>query len=326
LKNLLREAAGRLDTLREGAAAEILAPFDRLVAADSVAFWRHQEPALALFAAPGLCRSVAIPYPIAERLEVGERFVLRPLLPLLDRPTFYVLALSRNEVRLVEVRGQTVRRVDLAGVPGTLVEALGDQTTPQYLQGHSASSAAAPERPVVHGRGPAKEDEKSELLRYFRRVDAELAGHLRDKDAPVALAGVEYLLPIFRAASGLPGLVAEAIAGNSEHLSDAELARRARPCVQPSLDAARRHAAERFEALAGSGRVAQRIQEALGAARAGRVDVLFLSTAAERRAGPGDDDLLDLAACLTLTHGGTVYAVAPAEVPGGAELAAIFRY
>jgi hypothetical protein len=39
-----------------------------------------------------------------------------------------------------------------------------------------------------------------------------------------------------------------------------------------------------------------------------------------------DDDLLDEAATQTLLHGGTVYAVEQAKIPGESLLAAVFRY
>ena len=39
-----------------------------------------------------------------------------------------------------------------------------------------------------------------------------------------------------------------------------------------------------------------------------------------------DDDLLDIAATQTLLHGGLVYAVEQANVPGGGLLTAVFRY
>lgn len=39
-----------------------------------------------------------------------------------------------------------------------------------------------------------------------------------------------------------------------------------------------------------------------------------------------DDAFLDLAGVQTLLNGGAVYAVQPAQVPGGHELAAVLRY
>ena len=37
-------------------------------------------------------------------------------------------------------------------------------------------------------------------------------------------------------------------------------------------------------------------------------------------------DLFDLAAVQTLSNGGTVYAVEPGEMPGGGEVAAVYRF
>ncbi len=330
-KNLLHRAEERL--AGSPAAKDLLAPVHDLV--DEVEFWRHQEEALALFLADGFVRAVPIPFPVEERLEVGNRFVIRPLLPLLETGTFHVLALSRNQVRVLEVRSREARRLDLAGLPGSLVEALGEEMTDQILTYHTASPAGRGARPAVyHGRGTGEEDAKAELTRYFQRVDAALEELLPDKGAPLVLAGVEYLLPIFRAVSHLPLVAVGGVPGNPEHLSDAELARRARPVARPYFEDGRRRAVARFEALAGSGRAAIHITEVLPAARTGRVDVLFLSTQADLRGvfgedgsvHPGGEDLLDLAAAWTLGHSGTVFALPAGEVPVGADVAAIFRY
>ncbi len=40
----------------------------------------------------------------------------------------------------------------------------------------------------------------------------------------------------------------------------------------------------------------------------------------------GDDELLDLAAMQTVTHGGTVYGVKPEELPDTHSVAAIYRF
>jgi hypothetical protein len=77
------------------------------------------------------------------------------------------------------------------------------------------------------------------------------------------------------------------------------------------------------------------------AAHAGRVDTLFIATGQRRwgsfdpssgalalheAAEPHDSELLDLAVIQTILHGGTVYALAPEQMPELAPLAAIFRY
>jgi len=333
LKNLLRQATERLG---ETAAGEILAPAYALVdGAPDIDFWRHQEEALALFLAPGFFRYVPIPFPVDERLEVGERFVIRPLLPLLGGGTFYVLALSKKEVRLLEVDDAGVRRVDLEGVPQSLEEALGEQLTGRIFQTHTASPAALGARAaIVHGRGSGEEDLKAEAMRFLQRVDAGLVPRLRDRKAPLVLAGVEYLQVIYREVSHLPAIAAEGITGSPEYLKDEELAQRGRPLAEPFFTEDRRRDAERFEHLEGMGRTLLHITEVLPAAREGRVSVLFVSAEADLRGRfgedgrihPGSEDLLDLAAAWTLDHGGTAYAVPRNEVPEGADVAAILRY
>ena len=58
----------------------------------------------------------------------------------------------------------------------------------------------------------------------------------------------------------------------------------------------------------------------------GRIDEerLEAETHADRR--PGDEELLERAAVETFTHGGVVYSVPSARVPGGGVIAAVLRY
>ena len=109
----------------------------------------------------------------------------------------------------------------------------------------------------------------------------------------------------------------------------------------PGSQAAQRQAARRFAELVPSGRASNDVVQVLQAANQGRIDVLFLEGDADLwgrfdrsiggriqlhpAAEPGDEELLDAAAALTLSRGGTAYAVAHGEVPGGGALAALFR-
>ena len=49
---------------------------------------------------------------------------------------------------------------------------------------------------VFHGQGGHNETHKDDLLQYFRLVDASLETVLRESQAPLLLAGVDYLLPL----------------------------------------------------------------------------------------------------------------------------------
>jgi len=133
----------------------------------------------------------------------------------------------------------------------------------------------------------------------------------------------------------------EGIPGNPEGLRPEELHGPAWALVEPIFRQSREAAAAHFRQLAGTGQTTTDVREALTAAHHGRVDVLFLPVGVQvwghfipendrvdvhESPEPGDENLLDLAAIQSLIKGGTVYAVAPHEVPEQAPLAAIFRY
>jgi len=342
-QNLLREAAERLiaSGLLPEAADEELAPVDRLLHAIPGP-WDPAADGLAVFASGGTARAFALPLAPREEVVVGERFYLRPVLPLLgEERRFHVLALSRNAVRLLACDDWSARPVHLPDLPASLVDALGAEIEPRSLQLHTAARAADRRTAVFHGgRGGGGDDAKGELPRFLRRVDAAVCAAPEARDQPLVLAGVGYVVAEYRAISRHARIVAEAVLGNADELPDEELHRRAWKTVRPALQLRESHAAERVRELAGTPRACFDLDHTLRAARQGRVEALFLAEDAEawglvdpagsielhpaRRSG--DDDLLDLAATLTIGRGGEVYNVPADEVPAAGPLAAVLRY
>jgi hypothetical protein len=342
LKNLLSRVGTELRAqgVGETAIASLLGPLQDLQADPS--FWAPQEEGIALFRAPGFLKAFRVPSAFAERWLIGEHFFLKPLLPLVaGDDVFHVLALSRNQVRLLEATGRTVRRLEGRELPQSLVAALGDQRTAQNLMYHTASAAGAGAQPAIyHGQGVGAEATKEELRRFLIQVESGMRKLLAGRTTPLVLAGAEPLPSIFREISAYPHLVAVVIAGNPEHATDEELRDRAWQLLLPAFEESRRRMAARFGELAGTGRASSEVREILPAARHGRVEALFLACDAdvwgrldalekvEVHAAPeaGDDELLDAAAQLSLRHGGAVYGVSRGEVPGGGDLAAVFRF
>lgn len=341
LKNLLAEAEARLvqGGLRTPTARELLAPALDLL--DEQVFWQHQSEGLALFLAPGWWRSFRLPLELPELTVVGDRFHLKPLLPLLSGDgRFYILALSQNEIRLLEGTRQGVHEVELEDVPRSLREAL-RYDDPQkerlfHVTGREGGTVA-----VFHGHGIGGEVNKERTGRYLGLVDAGLREVLRDQRALLVLAGVEYVQAMYREVSGYPALVDVGISGNPERLRSEELHKRAWTLVEPLFRQGQNEAADRYRELAGTGMTTGDLEESVAAAREGRVEVLFVSLSEQRwgtadtetgritvneEPEPGDEDLLDLAAVRTLLGGGTVYALPSDLIPGGASVAAILRY
>lgn len=340
-KNLLKEAAAQLAALGRtaGESKELLAPLGRL--AEDFVFWSKQSDGLALFYSPDHLRTFHLPVHFAEQVTVGERFTLRPLMPMvLGDDLFYVLAVSRNEVRLIEAHGrrETAQRLAVRRLPKSLIDALGEQETTETLQYHTAAAERG-RTAVFHGQGAGREDEKTELVRFARCIDAAVREALKPQTAPLVLAGADPLPAIYREVNDYPHLLAEDVAGNPDHASDAHLAARGWALVAPHLATELHAASDRFGALEGTGRASRKLEEILPAARQGRVATLFMDDRAAAVWGrtngdvkrhpapePGDEDLLDAAAVAAWTQGATVFAVPTDQVPGRGDIAAIFRY
>jgi len=341
LKNLLRQAEESLlaKGLRPRDVKEMLKPAQDLL--DEPPFWQYQSDGLAVFCTPETFRTYRLPLPFEELVVISNHFHFKPLLPFFAGDgRFYILALSRNQVRLLEGTRDTVDEVDIKSVFPALAEALHYEAPERQLQFHTGTTSAktGDRAAVYHGHDPSDED-KAKILRWFRKIDDELSGVLTDR--PVVLAGVEYLFPLYKEVNSYPHLVGDGITGNPEKLRPEELHAQAWPLVQPIFIKAQEEAAVQYGKIVGTGLTTTSVEEAVSAAHLGRVGILFVATGVQvwgnfdpetlsahihETPEPGDVDLLNLAAVQSILHGGKVYAVSPEEVPDRGSLAAVFRY
>ena len=341
-KNLLGEVEARLlaEGLRSPEVREVLKPAHGLL--QDPGFWQHQSDGLAVFFTPEEFHYYRLPLEFEELVVVSDRFHLKPLFPYFTNDgRFYILALSQKEVRLLECTQHTVDEVGLENMPTSLSEAFKYQNFEKQLQFHTGTTlASGTHSGVFHGHD-IRDDAKDKILRWFHMIDKELKSLLRDEQSPIVLAGVEYLLPIYKDANTYPHLMDNGVPGNPEELKPEELHDRAWTVVEPVFMEKQEKAAARYGQLAGTGQTTSDVKEAVLAAHQGKVDSLFVAVGVQvwgsfdadtnaidihEHKETGDEDLLDLAAVRTRLNGGAVYAVEPGKVPGHAPLAAVFRY
>jgi hypothetical protein len=349
-KNLVRRAEEELirSGMRSSEAKELLSPAEPLL--EDGAFWRHQSDGLAVFICKDNFRHYRVPFSFPEIAVTGERFHIKPLVPLITNDgRFYVVAISKDGVRVLQGTRDSVAELDLENIPQGIADALRFDVPEKQLQFHTegprhgGGTAGANRDAVFFGSGDADLDVKNELLRYFQQVDKGLHELLKDEQAPVVLAGVDYMFPIFREASKYPHVMDKGISGNPDQQSAADLHRKAWDIVGPRFKETQRKAAERLEGMLGSkdGHASNSFEVVVPAAIHGRVDTLFVpynvrqwgtfdsekgevELHEERRVG--DQDLLDLATAHSLATGAAVFAVQPEDVPGRGGIAASLRY
>ncbi len=345
LKNLLREAEKRLEDWGLGRSEidDLLDTAEKLV--DDGFFWNHQSDGLAVFISPEFFRILRLPHQFDEIIVVTQRFHLKPLLPLLSSDgLFYVLALSKNETRLLRGSRFTVDELALEEVPTSLAEALKFDDPQKQLQFHTGTGGTTGKRSAIfhgHGVGVDDADHKVNIQRFFKHIDSGIHEILREEHAPLILAGVEYLWSIYREVNSYPHLLDDGIPGNTEELDAGELHDHAWPIAEARFLCERKEAVERYHDRAGTGRTANRIEDVFPAAREGRVDTIFValdehlwgtydpdtrSVQLHEEPQPGSEDLLDGAAVHTWLTGGTVWERERGEVPDETPVAALLRY
>ena len=181
-------------------------------------FWRNQANGLAVLTTPDTMRTYRLQHQPKPLAEVADRFHLTPLLRDMTSPhRIFVLALSSEAVRLVHA---------FVNLPPAEIK----------ISDLPKNAEKATRRPSVHVRAPRGhlqnlEGEKVLLHKYVRKVHDALRGVLAGQATPLALAGAEPLISMFRSVNTYPYLVDEVISGNPQLLTNAQLEDAALPIL-----------------------------------------------------------------------------------------------
>jgi hypothetical protein len=342
-KNLLGEVENQLNKteLSPKEISDILNPAQKLIQ-DSI-FWQHQSDGLAVFITPQNFNYYRLPIKFNEEAVINKRFYIKPLLPLFSGDgRFYILALSQKNIRLLQSTRYSFREVSLENIPTSMEEALGYDNLEHQSQFHVASRAGKQRGDVMfHGHGGGEDNFKEDILRYFQRVDKGLYKILAEESAPLVLSGVDYVLPLFQKANSYGNVLDKAVRGNPDEWSAEELHKKAWEIVESYFKQEQEKAFAQFKDLFHTQQTSQDIKKILPAAQQGRVGYLFLDVAdhkwgtffpdknqvkIKKKREPGLEELIDLSAVKTLSHGGTVYAMSKEEMPVKSSVAAVFRW
>lgn len=327
LGNLIKKAIGQLEVkgFEKRSILPLQEQFEDLLADEE--FWNYQANSLAILATPESLRTYRMANKLADLVEVSDRFHLKPLLRAITFPhAAHILALSENAVRLIEVSADLpARTIDVPDLPESLTMVVGETINKDYTgSGH---------RHGVQGQN-------SYLARYIRKINAVLRPMLIRTDRPLILATTKPMEALFRSISAIPALP-DIIAGNPEHLSEAELASAARPVLDAHYEEQIKSFHGLFEKRTGQNRTTTDISDAARLATYGGIDKLLVDidsvvdgfvddeTGEVTFGNQGDAinyGVVDEIAGRALRTGAKVMAVRREDIPGRHDLAVISRY
>ena len=230
LKNLAREAVDKLTHAgMETDAAEAMLS-DAFALLDDQEFWRYQSQGLALFLTPETTKIYRLPLNFESLTVVGDRFHLKPLLPLFfDDQYFYLLALSQNQVRFFQATRYQISEIPLENIPASLDEALKYDDPEKQLQYHSGSNSGQ--------------------RRFLIKVNNGLQTFLNAEKAPLVIASVDYLQSIYQEINTYSNLLTEGVSGNPDTAQPIDLQIAAWEKVAALLKTSHQDAFARYQML-----------------------------------------------------------------------------
>ncbi|MGQ9550204.1 MAG: baeRF7 domain-containing protein [Roseiflexus sp.] len=345
LENLLRRAEAQLETdgYERDDMRAMLAPVREMT--DARTLEPYQDAGLAIYVAPGQFYLYQVPHRVSNAVVMGRRPYIKPLL--IPRPatgSFYVLALSKNRARLLHATPSGITPVPLPDAPEGLDDLPQTDPTGRQAQRHVTRSMRGGASGAMYpGHGGNIFDEKVEVHRYLQAVSNAVERAMNRTRDPLVLAGVEYMVSMYRSLNGYAHVIDGHISGSPDHLSDEALCERGINVLMDHLNRLATDERDRFEALLqyNPPRASANLRTILPAAHAGRIERLLIASdqqvwgrynpdeetvSLHDEPLPGDDDLLDVAAHQTVLHNGEAIAVTAAEIPGSNGVAAVFRY
>lgn len=299
---------------------------------------------VAVFRSPDVFRVAWLDNEVDSNAVIGPHFYVRPLLPELTKAkTFYLLALSQKNIRLLCCTSNRAEEVPLEGrdVQTNFDEWMNPAKPDHTLNlGATAGPMSGTSKGVFGTSTNEREDRDKHLYNFYKQIDRAVNDLLRGKTEPLVVAGVEYELSIYRDANTYPNMSDEAVRGAPNGLKSGEMHARALEAIARDYQRRLDDALATYDHKVGAG-ATNRLRDIVTAAHEGRVLTLFVSDSLGQRGsfneathsvkgretGSADDeDLVNSAVVQVILHAGQVFVVPNNKMPNGTPLAATYRF
>ncbi len=306
-------------------------------------FWLNLSMGLAFFISRDQFRYVKLPYQPKEEIMMNTSYYLSPLIPLIiSTDYFYLLVVSKKQATLYRADQFGMVHIPVPEMPRGIDDVVHfEEKDDQKLFRTDTSGAGGGAN--FHGIGSGKPDEKANIAMYFDEVDETLwKTLLNNENAPLLLAGVEYMIPIYKSVAKYKYIHPEALTGSYEHLDANSLYTEALEKMRPYFRERHRKAIGMYGNQSATALTSSVPADVIPAAYYSRVWHLFVRQGEHlwgkfdelnnkldihESQQQGDEDLIDKAIIRTILNAGEVHILENSEMPvPGASIAALMRY
>jgi hypothetical protein len=278
--------------------------------------WVQAADGLAIFGSADDLKVFRLQRPVPELLSVADRFQIKPLVRSIQRNGRYqVLALTLADARLYEGTRDILERVDLAGSPLTIAEALGRELTEPHVNVRATrgyGGGARSRSPMRQGQGGRTDERPADRERFFRVIDREILERAsKASRLPLILAALPEHQSHFRALSDNPFLAEAGVPVNPGALTSGELRDAAWRAIEPYLEERVDRLIDTYGEARAHGRGAGRLEDIAAGVAQSRVGCLLVE--ADRRI-PGSVDAIQGTVTISIADGWTNGAAADLRV------------
>ena len=340
-KNILQDLSKRLaeKEIPEAVIDQMLTPGYELLQND--AFWASMDNGLAVFISEGYFKYIKMPVAPESEVMCEKKFYVSPLIPILaSKEYFYLLVISKQKCKLFKADAFGMEFIEIPDLPEDMMEIkrISEKDASTVRIGGSAGTGGA----NFHGMGGGNPDDKVNIATYFEHVDDIIFKQiLHTENAPLLLAGVEYLIPIYKSVCDYHNVCNEAITGSHEHDEKHELYKQAREIMNPYFRQPLEKAQTIYANQSATELTSSIPADVIPAAYYGRISHIFVKKAEhiwgtfnvdtselnlDDTENGNSEDLLDGALIQTIRNGGEVFVLGEEDMPAESMVAAVFRY
>jgi hypothetical protein len=305
-------------------------------------FWKSLSPGLAVYVAEDFFKFIRLPGSVTEEVLVNSSFSVSKLLPFMVRKEFfYLLVISKKNPKFYRADAFGIEHIPVDELPVAVDDVVrfeNKEDQKLWRTGQRGGTGGA----NFHGIGAGKPDEKQHIALYLEEVDDTLWDtHLNKSTAPLLLAGLDHLIPIYRSVSDYSHLWPEALTGNHQDDDPDSLYKQAMEVMKPYFEQGLRKALIDYGNKSATALTSANPEEIIPAAFYGRVSHLFIQKDASLWGTFNEEsnelnlskdknidleNLADKTVARTIQTGGEVYLLDTADMPQPGLMAAIFRY